>query len=553
MTDSLRSPVRQHTTNNTTSYRYSYVHDMCTKANVFSLYLPTIQGGDYNKMKSHAVILICLCAGKHSSAFVASSNTAARRTANSEGQPLIISRPFRRSRSALQISNREDVSERKSNKEHVSGVPAYPPSIVLSGRQSAQTLAYRACLLAVTAAYGIQLLLPVLQDAGLSKSSTIGVEPTSLLHFISVASVTTACLLAPKRKPLRGRNKRSSNNGNNNNNKLLVDGKVLAASVATAISGEPLVGVSSLFIREIFYFGLAYKVEAALGLVASLAVLFFSQNNTAMVGTTTATMSQVAEPASWLALAVLTFGKVFEPLEEDWFKSESEFLAVGVHEDSTDIYQSSKSSNNDSGAPGRRLMDQEEVRAMTKIIDNVAEDAKYRSGIATLRSSAHRVKSKIRNNQTPNPPNKAGEISETTDLPAALYKEDVFEYDTSKYNLRQLITNVLQNCDPTVVGTFQETKELEDFILPMETLHRKVNGGHCESAQTYMSDAVATDAGFLQAFDMMVEEIVLPRLKDRLILAGTAKEDVPLSFYIQRPPTLRMQPGPGRAGMYSAS
>ena len=502
-------------------------------------------------MKSQLIVLICLCATKSSRAFVGSSITAVMRT-TSEGVPLIVSCPFLRSRSALKISNREDVSERKTNQEH-GGVRELRPSILLSRRQSAQTLAYRSSLFAVTGAYGIQLLLPVLQDAGLStpSSSILGVETTPLLHSISVASVTAACILAPKVKPQRGRNKRSRNN-----NKILVDGKVLAASVATAISGEPLVGVASLFIREIYYFGLAFKLEAVLGLVASLAVLFLLQNHAAMGATTATTISQVAEPASWLALAVLTFGKLFEPLEEDWYKSESEFLAgrimtKGIHEDSTNINQSSKSDENDSNSRStarRRVMDQEEVRAMTQIMEDVAEDATYRSGIATLRSSAHRVKSKNRNHQKTETQNRASVTTKTTHFPVSLCKEDLFAYDTSKYNLSQLFTAVLKKCDPTVVGIFQKTEEPESFILPTKALHRKVNGGHCESAQAYMSEAVAADANFLQAFDTMVQETVLPRLKDRLILAGAAEEDVPLSFYIQRPPTLRIQPGPGRAG-----
>ena len=65
-----------------------------------------------------------------------------------------------------------------------------------------------------------------------------------------------------------------------------------------------------------------------------------------------------------------------------------------------------------------------------------------------------------------------------------------------------------------------------------------------------MSEAVAKDEAFLQAFDRLVDEVVVPRMKRRLIDAGAASEDETLSFYIQRPPTLRLQPGPGRVGTY---
>ena len=145
-----------------------------------------------------------------------------------------------------------------------------------------------------------------------------------------------------------------------------------------------------------------------------------------------------------------------------------------------------------------------------------------------------------------------------------MYQEDIFDFDMEDYNLRHLFTAILKRLDPEVVGSFRggggggnEEKEgnahtdfLEDFVLPPNTLHRKVNGGCCESTQSYMSEAVAKDEAFLQAFDRLVDEVVVPRMKRRLIDAGAASEDEPLSFYIQRPPTLRLQPGPGRVGTY---
>lgn len=202
----------------------------------------------------------------------------------------------------------------------------------------------------------------------------------------------------------------------------------------------------------------------------------------------------------------------------------------------------------------RRILSLAEVEALTQVQDDDTEigaNALYRSGIAALRSSAHRVKAKNRKHN-PKPKTKSGQESKTTQLPDSLYEEEVFGFDMETYNLRQLFTAILKKLDPELVGTFRDDNDvLEDFTLPTNTLHRKVNGGCCESTQAYMSEAVAQDEDFLQAFDRMVEEVVVPHMKRRLIDVGAASEEEPLSFYIQRPPTLRLQPGPGRVGTYT--
>jgi len=246
----------------------------------------------------------------------------------------------------------------------------------------------------------------------------------------------------------------------------------------------------------------------------------------------------------------------------------------------------------------RRILTLDEVNALTQVRgedDHEEQNALYRSGIAALRSSAHRVKAKHRPHN-PNPKTttttistKAGTtilVNQTTTtttttnqshhhLPAQLYNEQIIPFDMQKYNLRKCFTSILKNCDPNIVGRFimtdnthddddddDDEEALENFILPTNTLHRKVNGGCCESAQSYMSDAVAADAEFLTVFDRLVEEVVLPHLKQRLIDAGVVvaattttttshdnNNEQPITFYVQRPPTLRLQPGPGRVGV----
>jgi hypothetical protein len=189
----------------------------------------------------------------------------------------------------------------------------------------------------------------------------------------------------------------------------------------------------------------------------------------------------------------------------------------------------------------------------------------YKSGIPTLRSSAHRVKFSIkRRKQDPKPRDRQGNETNTTWLPPQLIEKAVFPYDATQYDLKGAIASLLQNCDPEIVGAFEDvteeespttttttTKRLEDFRVPVNSVWRSVNGGCCEDAQKYLSDRVAADEAFLDLFDRFVSEVALPHIKRRLVAsddgAGVVEEDSPLTFYYQRPPTLRLQPGPGWA------
>lgn len=202
-------------------------------------------------------------------------------------------------------------------------------------------------------------------------------------------------------------------------------------------------------------------------------------------------------------------------------------------------------------------LNETEMIALTQIpksVDNNRHDnddkAIYRSGIAALRTSSHRVKASPKHRNFVNTSQKSKKS-----LPPLVCQEDVLAYDTFNYPLREALTNLLAHgCDPTMVGTFSTTATtllpaLEDFVVPPNTLHRKVNGGCCEEAQAYMSEAVACDAEFLNVFDRLVQEVILPHLQDKLLLCHDNNNNKPLSFYVQRPPTVRIQPGPARAGV----
>ena len=80
-----------------------------------------------------------------------------------------------------------------------------------------------------------------------------------------------------------------------------------------------IVSLCGISLREIYYFGLEYKWEAAVALV-SLPLLLIGDNEN---------LSLVAVPLSALAVSVLAFSKVFEPCREDYVKSNSEFFVDG--------------------------------------------------------------------------------------------------------------------------------------------------------------------------------------------------------------------------------
>lgn len=182
---------------------------------------------------------------------------------------------------------------------------------------------------------------------------------------------------------------------------------------------------------------------------------------------------------------------------------------------------------------------------------------KYSTGIATLRSSAHRVKYSLEHRKHDPNPVVDGKCTNTTFLPAEICEEDVFAYDTDEYDFHGTVVDMLEKCDPELIGHFRslegdraatESRKLDNFVVPLTSLTRKCQKGKVEQAQQILSDKVASDSSFLALFDRFLENAVLPHLKQRLVNAGAVKETKqPVNFYYQRPPTMRIQPGPARA------
>jgi hypothetical protein len=203
-------------------------------------------------------------------------------------------------------------------------------------------------------------------------------------------------------------------------------------------------------------------------------------------------------------------------------------------------------------------------------------ELKYKTGIPTLRSSSHRVRYSTekasRNKNAPKPKRTSKNITDDdvgyhssshggTMLPLSIRKIHHVPYDTCKYNLKGQIAKLLQSLDSAIVGNFASceeedslkgeimSKSLEYFEVPQISLTRKKQKGNCEASQEYLSQAVASSAEFLECFDLFVNEVVLPHLKSRLIKEDIVDESALITMYYQRPPTLRLQPGPARASV----
>lgn len=227
--------------------------------------------------------------------------------------------------------------------------------------------------------------------------------------------------------------------------------------------------------------------------------------------------------------------------------------------------QTTSNNNNNNKKQKNKKKNRERV-ASNREYGGDQDDLIYKSGIPTLRSSAHRVKfDKKSRKHDPKPKDASGKLTGTTWLPQDLLQEDIFSYNLQEHDLKGAILTLLQDCDSNVVGDFVESTtddessretRLEDFRVPVPSIWRKVNGGKCEESQKYLSNQVGTNEHFLQVFDDFVVQVALPYLKKRLLTAiakerkdeeSSIDEETPITFYYQRPPTLRLQPGPGWA------
>jgi len=185
---------------------------------------------------------------------------------------------------------------------------------------------------------------------------------------------------------------------------------------------------------------------------------------------------------------------------------------------------------------------------------------KYQHGIPTLRSATHRVrysakKAKGREKDKPQIEGISGikgDADETFEskLPMAIRGEHYLTYNTEDIDMHGALVQLLSDPEmESLLGGWSDGAErrMENFTIPPQSLnHRK--GGQVAEAQDVLSHRISTDEVFLDTFDRIVMEVVLPWLKERLVECGYVGSDtVETTFYYQRPPTLRLQPGPSRA------
>ena len=228
---------------------------------------------------------------------------------------------------------------------------------------------------------------------------------------------------------------------------------------------------------------------------------------------------------------------------------------------------------------------------------------KYKSGIPTLRSSAHRVRASINKIQKNEPQPKRTTLSSKksngttitknnddtavdactgTMLPASIREVERIPYDINEYNFNKAIIDFLNSLNSSIIGGFEEKNKsrdednlndlaqqplLENFQVPIQALEKRSNKRNKRGlllAQEQLSQAMSDcffenkDGKFeptlsspssliVQTFDNFVTCKIIPHLKKRLIREGIVSESQKINFYYQRPPTLRIQPGPSRA------
>lgn len=133
----------------------------------------------------------------------------------------------------------------------------------------------------------------------------------------------------------------------------------------------------------------------------------------------------------------------------------------------------------------------------------------------------------------------------------AIRTKDILTYDTTKYNVRAEVIRLLSELDPNLIGNFEDIHALESFTVPATALipvkKTKDKSGTGEESQKILSEQIAKDVIFLESFDRLLWDVVLPYFKERLRQNGLiSSDDEKIAFWYQRPPTLRVQPGPSQ-------
>jgi len=153
----------------------------------------------------------------------------------------------------------------------------------------------------------------------------------------------------------------------------------------------------------------------------------------------------------------------------------------------------------------------------------------------------------------------------TKTFPQSIRCRDIFSYNLDEFDFRKQTIRILQSLDATLIGTFEPLDpsikpyepRLEDFKVPENSLRPRRSTTFADrqgdEAQHCLSTSVEQDATFLALFDSFVVQVVLPYFKERLASSGLIKPEETTFFFYQRPPTLRIQPGPSTRGVTAHS
>ena len=212
----------------------------------------------------------------------------------------------------------------------------------ITSKQKAEVVLYRITLISASIAYACGQLSNLLigaGGAGLSVDSIASIQQTS--HIIVGWGILFAALLAP---PYLGAITDTNKNNDMNNALFLLLNELLPTLAGFAIivevvntiqtnlsqgtatflsaSSESLDNTTNIFIsficlREIGFFGAGYKAEAILAIIFCVAIGLNDSLGFSEVALTS---------GLGLSLLVLSFAKVFEPLEDDLEPNQSAFF-----------------------------------------------------------------------------------------------------------------------------------------------------------------------------------------------------------------------------------
>jgi len=166
---------------------------------------------------------------------------------------------------------------------------------------------------------------------------------------------------------------------------------------------------------------------------------------------------------------------------------------------------------------------------------------KFVSGNATIRSSGHKLRPSKTRDKDPGPKFEIGKK-----LPNCLRGKVIISYDTKAHDLRGEIKRILrQESISKIIGWWEDDEAFENGLEYFSVMEKSLIKASSKVAQASLADIVQNDTRFLEVFDTFVQSFILQALKQRLIECGViANENTETTFYYQRPPTLRIQPGP---------